>query len=507
MPPATHVAPRKRLSVAVVAVGFVVFHLWWSGRLDAVTSSLRGALGGQGDDNEFEGGEGRRLYGIITLVRIGRLWSLCSAGIAAAGIYAIYRGHLSLLRLFTLNAILSIALDLLLLLLVLVLVMSSSSPAAASSRSIATTLCQILSTSSSPSSEDLGWWGLPDLLGLSLEQCEERFDGVVLSATVVLSFVEGLRAWAAFQLLSYYTAVAKHRNGVPIGSGRLEDAAGSGVSSPSRRRYPTDAGDDRYYDSPVELDSSPSTLGSSSSKGKHREREPSSTTRQKDDMRIFLLPRSSDDGRQRGGDDGGDVPLLSFTPSSPARTSFPPHQSSSSTSRGPNSSSRSQTWDEAKAKKFMVYAPIMMTAEEARQYGASELVINSRRTRSHSSSNATANKGDRGHSHSSSHSSRRSRSSTITPSSATSPVSPSKRALALPKSPLNTAMLPPPNSSSPSLARSSSSASIATTTPVRYVRHDSDDLPTPIATRPAAEIGIAAVLRGDLEDVEHVKKA
>ncbi|GAA5862396.1 hypothetical protein JCM1840_004167 [Sporobolomyces johnsonii] len=455
MSPAAPVYPRKRLSILLLAFSIVVFHLWLAGKLAALQATLRAALG-QGEDGDLEGGDWRRLEGIRALVGIGRAWSLCSALIATAGLYAVFRDHLPLLRLFTLNSFLSLALDLLILILVLPLALSSAS-SASSSRSLATTLCQTLSTSNSPSDDELAW--LPDYLGLSLEACEERFDGVLLTGLVALAAVEGLRGWAAVRVLGYYTACAKKRPG-----GGASRRRGLGSSGGSRIEGEGEDGG-RYYDSPVELEhASSSSGGGSGGKGKHREREHSKRSGDDRETRILLLPRSEDrsqDAKERKGEAG---PLISVTPSSPTGTSFPPTPSTS-LAKGQGS-----------AKTVMVYAPVMMTAEEARLAGASELVLHTapstRRTRSYSSSSH--------HTHASnSHSGRRSRSSTITPASASA-------SSAAPVAPAAVSLDSPPS---------------------KIGRQDSDDLPTPIAARPS-HAGFAGVLRGDLEDDwEHGKQA
>ncbi|GAA5941324.1 hypothetical protein JCM1841_006924 [Sporobolomyces salmonicolor] len=459
MSPAAPVYHRKRLSILLLAFSIVVFHLWLAGKLAALQATLRAALG-QGEDGDLEGGDWRRLEGIRALIGIGRAWSLCSALIAAAGLYAVFRDHLPLLRLFTLNSFLSLALDLLLLLLVLLLALSSAS-SGSSSRSLATTLCQTLSTSNSPSDDEFGW--LPDYLGLSLEACEERFDGVLLSGLIALAAVEGLRGWAAVRVLEYYAACAKKRPG--SGAARRRGLGSNGGA----RIDVDDQTGGRYYDSPVELEHpSSSSGGGGGGKGKHREREHSARSGGDRETRILLLPRSderSQDVKERKGDAG---PLISVTPSSPTRTSFPPTPSTS-IAKGQG------VGEEGGPKRVMVYTPIMMTAEEARLAGASELVLHTapstRRTRSYSS---TSN-----HTHSSiSHSGRRSRSSTINPASAAAssaapvaPVAPAALSLDLP--------------------------------PSKIGRQDSDDLPTPLAD--GASHG---VLRGDLEDDwEHGKQA
>ena len=69
----------KRLTVFILASLLFLFHLTLASRLSSFSNSLRSVLGSPGDDQDLEGGEGGRLYGIITLVRIGRVSFLHSS--------------------------------------------------------------------------------------------------------------------------------------------------------------------------------------------------------------------------------------------------------------------------------------------------------------------------------------------------------------------------------------------------------------------------------------------
>jgi len=66
-------APTKRLTVLILASCLFLFHLSLSSRLASFSDTLKSVLGNAGDESDLEGGEGGRLYGIITLVRIGRV--------------------------------------------------------------------------------------------------------------------------------------------------------------------------------------------------------------------------------------------------------------------------------------------------------------------------------------------------------------------------------------------------------------------------------------------------
>ncbi|GAA5922807.1 uncharacterized protein JCM15063_003431 [Sporobolomyces koalae] len=463
---------RRRLTMILIAIGLLWFHWVVAAKLSNLSESLKAVLG-ETDGNERGGedeGQGR-LYGIIALVRIARLWSLCSVAIAGCGIYAILTTSLPLLRLFTLNSFLSIALDLFLLLLSTILVSVSSS----SSRSITTTICQTLSNSNSPSADDLGW-GLPDLLGLSLEACEERFASTVVTSLTIFGVVEGVRAYAAIQLLGYYAQLASSRN---ASSTRAAMAMSAGPAS--RRRQPSGSSDlridtamnaepdlmsERYYTSPVDEAPSLRSPSSSKGKGKAKDRDSSGSSRRAtDDARIFLLPRPT-----RSDGEAALVPLVSVTPSSPHKTSFPLPSDASCGSEN--------------ARMVTVYQPVMMSIEEARQHGASELIVSkTRRSRSWSSSGAQHHRSPPS---TGSSSDRRSRSSTIT---ASTPMPSSSKAAPL-RSPLSvvTTSSPPPVSS-PSLASNSSRT---------FHRQDSDDLLTPTAG-PQTPSGFAGLLLGDFE--------
>ncbi|GAA5888794.1 hypothetical protein JCM6882_002857 [Rhodosporidiobolus microsporus] len=464
-------SPTKRLAVLSIAAASVVLHLWLAAKLAAVQGALVGNQGGEdGDSRELEGAEWKRLAGVGALLGIGRLWSLCSAGVAIVGAYGVLKDRLSFLRLFVLNSFLSLALDALLSFLILLL-LTLAAPSS-SGLSLATILCQVLSTSASSSSSSdsssafsIFSIGLPDLLGLSLEGCEDRFDGVLLSSLTVLGLIEALRAWAALKLLRYYTAATTHRGSTNGRRGRRPDP----LALPTERDYRRNG--EYYQDSPVELDGSSvfSAAGASPHHKKkrrdslRRERSVSGSSAASHQTRILLLPRPEDRATPStatapGGKDM-EVPLLALTASSPVRTSFPPGAQAPPTSPAGRS---------GKDKgKVLVYAPVYMSVEEARTCGAQELVLHNRPSRSSS-----------GHQSSSSSSTTtgggaRSRSGTIVPS-------------------------PPATSASSPLSVDTSKRGAA-------VRQDSEgsEMATPVAARPSQQqMGIMEVLRGDLEEDE-----
>lgn len=285
-----------------------------------------------------------------------------------------------------LNGFLSLSLDLVVLSTIFLILTVGNPSSADGSSGLATTVCQALSSSvSGATSLPVPFSiGLPDLLGLSLEACEEQFEGVLVSALGTLAFVEGVRAWVAVRILGYYALLVRSR-------------------MPSSARIARGGGDE-FYDSPVELEGtaaprsgmfrSPASRSSSSAstttphmkkkrreshgeaaqasgsasdrRSKPRERERSGSLRSGDHKkrssgdeatRIFLLPRSEERGTTKTAamsQREQDVPLLTLTTSSPVSSTFPPmrhHQS------GPTPSGGSRDAD-AGARRVLVYAPV-----------------------------------------------------------------------------------------------------------------------------------------------------
>ncbi|GAA5837154.1 hypothetical protein JCM9279_005601 [Rhodotorula babjevae] len=369
------IAPARRSHVLLIALAALVFHVWLARKLGAVQTGLASTLGddetptsgsSRDDGRDLEGAEWRRLEGVRALLGIGKLWSWCSAGIAGVGIYGLLRDRLPLLRLFVLNGFLAISLDLLLLALILLL-LTVSSPS--SSRGLATTLCGTLSLS----------FSLPDLLG-SLEACEDRFEGVVVTALGALALVQGLRVWGAVKVLGFYTLRASPRGA------RSRSGGGRGGHGDEQE----------FYDSPVELDGSPGRSGlSRSGSGKKKRRDShgarrersssmssvtagagasSSSGRRRDETRIFLLPRPEDRGKRHLGGEEDALPLIALTASSPIRTSFPP-SSSTSSYPSPHALQHPPPSPGRDDRRVLVYAPVMVSASEARSLGATELVL------------------------------------------------------------------------------------------------------------------------------------
>ncbi|SCV68630.1 BQ2448_751 [Microbotryum intermedium] len=313
---------KGKALVGAIALGSLVFHLVLSSKLGWVSSHLA-------SDREEE--HWRRLEGIRAVIGVGRAVSLASGAVAALGLYGIIKDHLPFLRLFTLNSFISLGGELGLLLIIVFLALSSSSS------SVTTSVCASISNS------DISL----ELFGWSQETCEERFSSLLLTFLGFAATVSLLRAWCSIQVLGYYTNLSKRLQRRPHLSINVRSATASSSG-------------DRYYDR--EPDSAGGGgAGSSSSKR----------------QRIFLLPQPMD--RQRDGL-GADVPLLSFTSSTPDTTSFPPTSFPSSTLAPIE-----------EAPKYLVYAPVVMTAEEARTIGACEIVLGSGsgRTRSRSNPNNT----------------------------------------------------------------------------------------------------------------------
>jgi hypothetical protein len=289
-----------------------------------------------------------------------------------------------------LNGFLSLSLDLVLLSTIFLILTVGNPSSADGSSGLATTVCQALSSSvSGATSLPVPFSiGLPDLLGLSLEACEEQFEGVLVSALGALAIVEGARAWVAVRILGYYALLVRSR-------------------MPSSAR--TARGGDEFYDSPVELEGttaprsglfrSPSSRSSSSAstmtphtkkkrreshgeaahasagsasdrRSKPRERERSGSLRAGDhkkrssgdeSTRIFLLPRSEERGPATAAAAAAmsqreqEVPLLTLTTSSPVSSTFPPMRHHQSGPPTPTGGSRDA---DAGPRRVLVYAPV-----------------------------------------------------------------------------------------------------------------------------------------------------
>ncbi|KAG0661163.1 hypothetical protein C6P46_004117 [Rhodotorula mucilaginosa] len=413
-------ARRHRLHALGLALASIVWHLWLSAYLSSVATGLAGDsassasddgfAGRDGDDaRDWEGAERRRIEGVRALLGIARFWSWCSVGVAIGGLFGILSDHLALIRLFMLNGFLSLSLDLVLLSTIFLILTVGNPSSADGSSGLATTVCQALSSSvSGATSLPVPFSiGLPDLLGLSLEACEEQFEGVLVSALGALAIVEGARAWVAVRILGYYALLVRSR-------------------MPSSAR--TARGGDEFYDSPVELEGttaprsglfrSPSSRSSSSAstmtphtkkkrreshgeaahasagsasdrRSKPRERERSGSLRSgehkkrssgDESTRIFLLPRSEERGTATAAAAATaamsqreqEVPLLTLTTSSPVSSTFPPMRHHQSGPPNPPGGSRDV---DAGLRRVLVYAPVFVSPEEARSLGAKEVVL------------------------------------------------------------------------------------------------------------------------------------
>ncbi|KAK4699173.1 hypothetical protein P7C70_g7089, partial [Phenoliferia sp. Uapishka_3] len=196
-----------------------------------------------------------------------------------------------------------------------------------STSSFSSSLCEALTSNS-----DLA--GSFDLFGWSVETCEERWQSLATGGLVFVGAISLVRAWAAFRVLTYYTILAK----------RLRRQTLT-VNTRSNSDHYSDAGSSRDLASP----------GGS----------------QRPTHRIFLLPTPVESARSQR---DLDVPLVAITPSTPI-DSFPPlpaHKASVSL---------------PEEQQYCVYAPVMMTADQARNLNAKEVLYsNSRsRPRSHTS--------------------------------------------------------------------------------------------------------------------------
>lgn len=204
------------------------------------------------------------------------------------------------LRLFTLNSFISLGLELVLLTLISLTAFSSSS-------TLSSSVCGAISNA------DLGSY-----FGYSLESCEERFGSLLLTALGFVAAITLLRAWGSLKTLEYYEAVAKRQRR------KLPSLSINPHASPSRYRDSDD----------------PSAHYSAITPSSKRSAGPS--------QRILLLPDPHSRAKEAN-NGGNDVPMLSLTASSPARTSFPPppHASTSATGR-----------EDGEDPKYLVYAPV-----------------------------------------------------------------------------------------------------------------------------------------------------
>jgi hypothetical protein len=210
-----------------------------------------------------------------------------------------------LLRLTTLHQFLSASGDLLLLALAAFISLSSLS---------STTFCEALATSELSSSFDIFGW--------TVEACEEQSSSLVLSVLGFVAAITLVRAWAAFQMLSYYSAITKR-------------AKRKGLSINTRDRYLGDNGSAR---GDAVSPGGGSSAGGGGNSGKRGGGGGAGGAR------IFLLPRPMDGSLQ-----ASDIPLLSLTPSSPGYVSFPPAPSYQPSAVGGSSE-----------QQFLVYAPVRL---------------------------------------------------------------------------------------------------------------------------------------------------
>lgn len=272
---------------------------------------------------------------LLSLLRLVNVSGIISSSL---GLIGLQRDSLPLIRLFTLHTAFDIALSVLLTLIVALITLTSSSTST-------TSFCDLLANS------DI----LTDLVGTGgIESCEERWRSVVGTFVVGALLVAGARIWGLIKCNKELSR-RQRRRGPSLSINTAAAAAGR-----NGERY--------YTDHPG-----------------------STTTANSKRPRIFLLPtpHSSSTVTPKGTDRS--IPLLSLTPSSPADT-FPPlhHQQISPPAPAPveEDTSTTPTATRSSEQSYIVYAPVRMTAEEARKLSASEVVFSSghggNRARSHS---------------------------------------------------------------------------------------------------------------------------
>ncbi|KAK4050428.1 hypothetical protein OIV83_003498 [Microbotryomycetes sp. JL201] len=327
--PSSSSKPASRGVVLGLAAASVLLHTIVATKLGIVQRSL--SLADESD------GDWRHVQSLKFIVAIARLANWASAIVSVLGVLGLVKDHLPFVRLFTLNSILGLCAD------VILFAITACLAATSSTQGIASSVCQAISNA------DLSL----DYFGYDLQSCEDRFGTLVVTLLGFVAAICLLRAWACFKLLEFHESMAnKHR-----------------------RRPPTLSIDTRYR----YTDREPPMSGPSPKR--HRDREASG-------HRIFLLPSSSDRKRDAATASApNDVPMLSFTAPSPLNTSFPP-QAPASTSAGTTSSSSSSTTTVTSGEpKYLVYAPVLMTAEEAKLSGAREIIVGGRRPRARTHSN------------------------------------------------------------------------------------------------------------------------
>ncbi|KAM0748155.1 hypothetical protein T439DRAFT_328143 [Meredithblackwellia eburnea MCA 4105] len=318
-----------KLLVCGVALLLVLYHLSVSRVLSQIGTRLTADLA---DDDE-RGPDFRRLEALKASIMLGRLLAMVSAGFAASGLVGVLRDRLAPIKAFTLSAFISLGAECVCLILICSLAFSAAS---------STSFCEALTSNSDWSSGfDLGW---------SVESCEERWQGLATALLSLIGFIAVLRAFAAFQVLSYYTSLSKRSRRQPLSiNTQYSDTPSGGARD------------------------SPLSAGGTSSSGNKR------------GQRIFLLPSPlNGSGIGMVGDvEGAMMPLVEVTPSSPL-ASFPPPPATSTSSSSSSSATVTST------PHYVVYAPVIMTPDQARAVGAQEVFASRPRSRSHTSSPPTA---------------------------------------------------------------------------------------------------------------------
>ena len=270
---------------------------------------------------------------MLSLLRLVNLSAILSA---ILGLVGLQRESIPLIRLFTLHTAFDILLSGLLTFVIALVTLPSSS---------ATKFCDSFANS------DI----LSDLVGTGgIESCEERWDSVTGMFVVGAFLISGVRLWGLRKCLE-------------------------GLSKRQRRRGPS-----------LSINTAAAAASRSGGVGGGGERfytdHPGSTTNSKR-PRIFLLPTPQSSSTATPKPLEHSIPLLSLTPSSPADT-FPPTHPQFPPPPPPSSPLNEDTTPTALRQSepsYIVYAPIPMTAEEARKLSASEVVFHGGgRARSHS---------------------------------------------------------------------------------------------------------------------------
>ncbi|KAK9900089.1 hypothetical protein P389DRAFT_165232 [Cystobasidium minutum MCA 4210] len=328
-----------------------------------------------------------------------RIWMLSSAVVGVIAVRAVVQSHIPSLRIFALHAIID---SLLAGLVVFVFALTAFSSSI--SQNLGHAVCEHLSRGDA--------WGLVSSPGSGLELCEERWNYGLAPFLLLLGGIAlFVRTKSAILIYDYYRNVESGQGKISLESpsaASLLSSSSSSRSSNEGRRMSLSSYDDHHshshhhrgqqqYASAHRSSSQTRTNNafsnnntSSATSGKHSRSNSSSTVRpfrSATASRIMLLP--VDYQSQQQPPSIGSSPFLHITPPSPHLA----HSNSScdsidtvkgisttcSASNSSSSSSRKRAMSHDSGSNpynhVVVYAPVLMSIEEAQQLGGKEAVI------------------------------------------------------------------------------------------------------------------------------------